>query len=124
MSWRQILVPRTTEATNAALVSFSYYNLRTKRYERACAAPAKLTFVSAQAASTENTRVMVNATADPAVGAGAEEGRSASLTLRFAPHAKSPVVVTLPPGTETRETGRLNGWRRLESPRGAGWVKP
>ena len=124
VSWRQILVPRTTAATNAALVSFSYYNLRTKRYERACAAPAKLTFVSAQAASTENTRVMVNATADPAVGAGAEEGRSASLTLRFAPHAKSPVVVTLPPGTETRETGRLNGWRRLESPRGAGWVKP
>jgi hypothetical protein len=34
------------------------------------------------------------------------------------------VIVTLPPGTETRETGRLNGWRRLESPRGAGWVKP
>ena len=125
VSWRQILVPRTTEATNAALVSFSYYNLRTKRYERASAAPAKLTFVSAQAASTENTRVMVNTTVDPAVaGAGTEGGRSASLTLRFAPHAKSPVVVTLPPGTETRETGRHNGWRRLESSRGAGWVKP
>ena len=124
VSWRQILVPRTTEATNAVLVSFSYYNLRTKRYERACAVPAKLTFVSAQAASTENTRVMVNASGDPAAGAGTEGGRSASLTLRFAPHAKSPVVVTLPPGTETRETGRLNGWRRLESPRGAGWVKP
>ena len=120
VAWQQILVPRTTEATNTALVSFSFYNLRTKRYERTIANPQRLTFVSAEAATTENTRVMVNG---PDQGAGtAEGGRAASLTLRFAPSAKSPVVVTLPPGTETRETGRREGWRRLESSRGAGWT--
>ena len=118
--WHQILVPRTTEATNSALVSFCFYNLRTKRYERTRADPVRLTFVSAEAASTENTRVMVNG---PEQGVeAAETGRAASITLRFAPSAKSPVVVTLPPGTETRETGRWNGWRRLESARGAGWT--
>ena len=122
VTWRQILVPRTTEATNTALVSLSFYNLRTKRYERACAAPLKLTFVSAQAASTENTHVMVN---DSGAGAsaGTDGAAPASIVLRFAPSAKSPVVVTLPPGAEIRETGRYNGWRRLESSRGAGWVK-
>ena len=120
VTWRQIIVPRTTEATNTALVSLSFYNLRTKRYERAGAAPAKLTFVSAKAASTENTHVMVNESAAAADGKGGESG---ALVLRFAPSARSPVVVTLPPGVETRETGRYNGWRRLESPRGAGWTR-
>jgi len=120
--WRQILVPRTTEATNSALASFSYYNLRTKRYERTRANPAKLTFVSAEAASTENTRVMVNESSD-AANPMTDGAKSAAIVLRFAPNAKSPVVATLPPGTETRETGRLNGWRRLESDRGAGWTR-
>lgn len=122
VTWRQILVPRTTEATNSALVSFSFYNLRTKRYERARATPARLTFVSAEAATTENTRVMVDeaaAAADPLPG----DGRAASVVLRFAPSDRSPVVVTLPPGTETRETCRRNGWRRLDSARGAGWTR-
>ena len=95
VTWRQILVPRTTEATNTALVSLSFYNLRTKRYERAGAAPVKLTFVSTKAASTENTHVMVNESASAADGKGGESG---ALVLRFAPSAKSPVVVTLPPG--------------------------
>jgi hypothetical protein len=120
VTWRQILVPRTTEATNTALVSLSFYNLRTRRYERAAAAPQKLTFVSAKAASTENTHVMVNESATMAEGKGGEGG---AVVLRFAPSVKSPVVVTVPAGTETRETGRYNGWRRLESPRGAGWTK-
>ena len=122
VTWRQILVPRTTEATNSALVSFSFYNLRTKRYERARAMPAHLTFVSAEAASTENTRVMVDEAAE-AAGPQTEDGRAASVVLRFAPSEKSPVVATLPPGTETRETCRRNGWRRLDSARGAGWMR-
>jgi hypothetical protein len=46
-----------------------------------------------------------------------------SVTLRFAPNANSPVVITLPPGTEVRETCRWNGWRRVESVRGAGWLR-
>ena len=120
--WRQILVPRTTQATNSALASLSFYNLRTKRYERARARPVPLTFVSAEVASTENTRVMVNET--PAAEASSTNGGAvSSLTLRFAPSAKSPVVVTLPPGTVTRETSRWNGWRHLDSVRGAGWTR-
>ncbi len=120
--WRQILVPRTTQATNSALVSVCYYNLRTKRYEWARARPLPLTFISAEVASTENTRVMVNETPDSVTAQG-DGGIAVALTLRFAPSAKSPVVVTLPPGTETRETGRWNGWRRLDSARGAGWTR-
>lgn len=122
VTWRQILVPRTTEATNSALVSFSFYNLRTKRYERARAMPARLTFVSSEVASTENTRVMINESSR--TGSGTTEGApSVALTLRFAPNPKSPVVVTLPPGTAMRETCRQNGWRRLECDRGAGWTR-
>ena len=120
--WRQILVPRMTQATNSALASLSFYNLRTKRYERARARPVSLTFVSAEVASTENTRVMVNETPEAEVSP-ANGGAVSSITLRFAPSAKSPVVVTLPPGTATRETSRWNGWRRLDSVRGAGWTR-
>ena len=119
--WRQILVPRTTAATNSALASVCFYNLRTKRYERARANPVRLTFVSAEVASTENTRVMINETSDAAAQTNGE--MACALTLRFAPSAKSPVVVTLPPGTATRETTRWNGWRRLDSARGAGWTR-
>ena len=120
--WRQMIVPRTTEATNSALVSFSYYDLRAKRYARTKAKPVRLTFVSADKASTENTKVSV--TGEPAVSAGsAGNGADSSMTLRFAPNANSPVVITLPPGTEIRETCRWNGWRRVESVRGAGWLR-
>jgi hypothetical protein len=118
--WRQMIVPRTTEATNSALVSFSYYDLRTKRYARTKAPPVKLIFVSADKASTENTMVPVTDT--PSGGAAGDSG-SAAMTLRFAPNANSPVVVVLPPGTETTETCRWNGWRRVESSRGAGWIR-
>jgi len=37
--WTQVLVPRTTAATNTALVSMSYYNVEDHRYEVAMAAP-------------------------------------------------------------------------------------
>ena len=121
--WRQMIVPRTTEATNSALASFSYYDLRAKRYARTKANPVTLTFVSADKASTENT--MVSITDAPAVGGNTANaaGGSAPLTLRFAPNGNSPVVVTLPPGTEVKETCRWNGWRRVESDRGAGWMR-
>ena len=52
--WTQILVPRTAQATNTALVSVHYYNLNTKRREVACAYPLKLTFVSAKTISSGN----------------------------------------------------------------------
>ena len=120
VQWRQILVPRTTSATNSALVSFSYYNPRNKRYERTQAAPQKLTFVSAEASSTENTRVMVN---DADITPPTAGNAPAQVELRFAPGVKSPVVTILPPGEAVRETGRWNGWRRLESERGAGWTR-
>ena len=119
--WRQMIVPRTTEATNSALVSFSYYDLRTKRYARAKAGPVALTFISADKASTENT--MVSVTDVPAVAGGSGNTISAAVTLRFAPGEKSPVVAVLPPGAKTKETCRWNGWRRVESDRGAGWTR-
>lgn len=118
VTWSQVLVPLTAAATNSAQISFSYYSLRSKRYERVRSGPAGLVFVSSEAASTENTKVMVDA-------AGNKVGKTQPvvLALRFAPSAKSPVVLTLPPGTEVRETGRLDGWRRVESADGAGWIK-
>ena len=120
--WRQMIVPRTTEATNSALVSFSYYDLRARRYARTKAKPVKLTFISADRASTENTKISVTGEA-AAVADGSGNGADSSITLRFAPNVDSPVVVILPPGTEVRETCRWNGWRRVESARGAGWLR-
>ena len=120
--WRQMIVPRTTEATNSALVSFSYYDLRAKRYARTKARPVKLTFISADKASTENTKISVTGETAAAVDSSGE-GMDSSLVLRFAPNANSPVVITLPPGTDIRETCRWNGWRRVESARGAGWLR-
>ena len=120
--WRQMIVPRTTAATNSALVSFSYYDLQAKRYARTKAKPVRLTFVSADRASTENTKVSVAGD----VPDGDRPGNVAevsSMALRFAPSVNSPVVVTLPPGTEVRETCRWNGWRRVQSDRGAGWIE-
>lgn len=120
VTWQQILVPRTTDATNSALVSLSCYNVRQKRYERVMAKPARLVFISDTASPTENTSVLV--TAQPSTTAvGSAPGKP--IELRFAPSGSSPVVVTLPPGTEKRETGARNGWKRYESARGAGWAK-
>ena len=120
--WHQMIVPRTVQATNSALVSFSYYDLRAKRYARTKARPAKLTFVSAQKASTENRKVSI--VGESAIAAcGNDNGIKNAIVLHYAPHADSPTVVTLPPGTIVRETGKWNGWRRVESDRGSGWMR-
>ena len=121
--WTQVLVPQTVAATNSALVSLHYYNSRVRRYEVARARPTALVFVSAEAASTENTAVVVteDATASPAP-ANAEAGQG-PLTLRLAPSDSSPVVAVLPPGVPVVERARSNGWRRLESPRAIGWSR-
>ena len=120
-TWTQVLVPRTTAATNSALVSLTYYNPRTRRYEYARAYPKKLVFVSDKAASTENTSVVIASSAGPAVAA--TEPGTAPVVLRFAPSEASPVVATLPPGTPAKELARSNGWRRLETPRAIGWSR-
>ena len=120
-----MLVPRTATATNSALVSMFYYNIRTKRYEVARAYPKKLVFVSDAAASTENTSVVV-ATEKPMEPAGAERSASSAegpIMLRIAPADESPVVIVLPPGTPVVERARSNGWRRLESARAIGWSR-
>lgn len=119
VKWTQILVPRTVAATNSALVAVNYYNLETKRYEVARAYPKKLTFVSAEAASTENTSVTVTDT--PAPDAPAAPTSAQPIVLRFAPADSSPVIETLPPGTPVKELSRVHGWRRLESSRAIGW---
>ena len=121
--WTQVLVPQTAAATNSALVSLSYYNPRTRRYEVARARAKPLTFVSSEAASTENTAIVVTADAAPAaVRPDAAPGGS-PITLRIAPSDASPVVAVLPPGTPGVERARSNGWRRLESPRAIGWAR-
>lgn len=118
VTWSQVLVPVSDSATNSAAASLGVYSLRSRRYERIRAEPVPLVFISSEAASTENTKVMVDV---------AEKGGSApsaaTLALRFAPSARSPIVVTLPAGTEMRETGRVDGWRRVESSAGAGWIR-
>lgn len=121
--WTQDLVPRTVQATNTALVSFSYYNPRAKRYEVARAEPLPLVFVSTEAASTENTVVSVTGPAE-APSAGAEgEAAARPMVLRFAPSDGSPVIVTLPAGTPVKELATWNGWRRLEAPNAIGWTR-
>ena len=120
--WTQTLVPRTAQATNTAHVSFNYYNTRTKRYEVARAAPLKLTFVSTEAASTENTSVSVTDVVEAAKPSDADADTRA-LVLRFAPSDASPTVATLPPGTPAKELATWNGWRRVETPRAIGWTK-
>ena len=119
--WTQILVPRTTAATNSPLVSLCYYNPHTRRYEYARAWPKKLTFVSDQAASTENTSVVI--AAPETAPAAAVPAGNAPVVLRFAPSDASPVVATLPPGTPVKELAKANGWRRLETPRAIGWSR-
>ena len=121
--WTQVLVPQTAAATNSALVSMHYYNPRTKRYEVARARPKTLTFVSSEAASTENTAVVVTADASPAAARADASPGKGPVTLRVAPSDASPVVAVLPPGTPVVERARANGWRRLESPRAIGWTR-
>jgi hypothetical protein len=121
--WQQVLVPRTVAATNSALVSLSCYNVCTRRYERVIAKPAKLVFVSQEASPTENTSVLVTTPSSAPAAAASGAGNAQPVRLRFAPSDSSPVVFTLPAGAEFRETGTRNGWRRLESARGAGWTR-
>ena len=123
--WTQMLVPRTAQATNTALVSVHYYNPHTKRYEVARAYPLKLTFVSTEAASTENTSVSVNDSVEKQKTSADEDGDPAThpVVLRFAPSDASPVIAKLPPGTPVKELAIWNGWRRLETPRAIGWSK-
>lgn len=122
--WRQMLVPHTSEATNTPCASFSYFNLKTRRYERVTAPSATLSYVSSEMASTENTKVAIDTPSASAASSSEGDGQpQASYALRFAPSEKSPVVVVLPSGCKVRETSLYNGWRRLESSQGSGWVK-
>jgi hypothetical protein len=122
--WTQVLVPQTVTATNSALVSLFYYNPRTKRYEVARARKKPLTFVSSEAASTENTSVVVMQD-EGRVETGRADGEGAvrAVKLRIAPSDASPVIAVLPPDTPFVERARVNGWLRLESPRAIGWTK-
>ena len=122
--WTQMLVPQTATATNSAQVSLFYYNPRTKRYEVARARKQPLTFVSREAASTENTSVVVMQGDEGGKEQAARaEGDARAVKLRVAPSDASPVIAILPSGTPLVERARANGWRRLESPRAIGWAK-
>ena len=125
VTWKQDLIPLTAQATNTASVSFTYYNTQTKRYEVAHADPLPIAFVSAEAESSENTRVAVTGlatTQEASVGKGADVTTEA-LVLHFAPSEDSPIVVTIDAGTPVKELATWNGWRRLEAPNAIGWTR-
>lgn len=118
VTWTQMLVPRTSDATNSATVSVNFYDTWAKRYDVARANPQRLVFVSNEAASTENTSVTVTDSAERPEDANAS---ARPVTLRLAPSESSPVIATLPPGTPVKELSTWNGWRRIETPRAIGW---
>ena len=119
VTWRQMLVPQSPAATNAAALSLSVYDVAAHRYATVRAPAARLVFVSEKAASTANTAVLVDAqTATPAAPAAAQ-----AVTLRFAPSDVSPAVAVLPPGTEMKTLARHGAWRRVETPRAIGWTR-
>ena len=123
--WTQDLVPRTVQATNTASVAFNFYNSHRKSYEVVRAEPLTLTFVSTEAASTENTSVVVTESAEAPAPSVGEDAVAATqpLLLRFAPSDGSPVVAKLPPGTPVKELATWNGWHRLEAPNAIGWTR-
>lgn len=121
--WRQMLVPYTADAINSPSASFSYFNVLTKRYERVVAKSERIHYVSSEVASTENTKVAVDIVPTAAINDAGDSTIAQSLTLRFAPSEKSPVVVVLPPDEKVQETGRYGVWRRMESSKGSGWTK-
>jgi len=128
VTWRRMLVPENVTATNAAAAAVDYYDLATKKYATLRAAPAPLVFVAAEAASTENTSVNINAQETPKTPVTADRSAATRpLELHFAPAATSPVVVKLPPGTPFGElpAGRHapTGWRRVTTSRGTGWIR-
>ena len=120
--WRQMLVPQSPAATNAASLAVVYYDVAAKRYATARAPAGRLEFVSKEAASTENTSVLVDAHAAGAAQAPSKDGAARQITLHFAPSGTSPVVAVLPPGTEVKTLSRHGGWLRVETPRAIGWT--
>ena len=121
VTWRQMIVPLTAAATNAATLSVNYYDVVAKRYATVRTAAARLSFVSKEAASTENTAVRVDAQG------GATAVRTATgaqpVTLRFAPSDVSPAVAVLPPGTPVKTLARQGAWKRVEAPTAIGWTR-
>lgn len=123
ITWTQILVPRTIAATNTPLVSYNFYNVRTKRYEFARALPKKLAFVSEQAASTENTAVVIATEKTSETQTSPTSSPADALVLRLAPSEKSPILATLPPNTPVRVLFQVKGWRRIETAQAIGWTR-
>ena len=123
VTWRQMLVPQTAAATNVAKVSVDYYDVSAKRYATVRAQEARLRFVSAKAASTENTAVLVDSQATSTSTQPADSGMARTVTLHFAPSDASPAVAVLPPGTPLKTLFRHGAWRRVESQKAIGWVK-
>ena len=124
VSWRQMLVPQTPAATNAATLALDYYDVASKRYATVRTTAGRLVFVSGKAASTENTAVLVDA--QSAASASADTSGPAKgqpVTLRFAPSDVSPAVAVIPPGVEMKTLSRHGDWRRVETPRAIGWTK-
>ena len=120
VTWRQMIVPLTAAATNAAALSVDYYDVAAKRYATVRTAAARLSFVSKEAASTENTAVRVDAQGSTAPHSATN---AQPVTLRFAPSDVSPAVAVLPPGTPVKTLARQGAWKRVEAPNAIGWTR-
>lgn len=124
VGWRQILVPLTPSATNAAALALDYYDVAAKRYATVRAPAVRLEFISGQAASTENTAVLVDGQSSSKGQPVAQSAATSEpVTLRFAPSDASPAVAVLPPGTEMKTLSRRGAWHRVETSRAIGWRK-
>ena len=63
----QVLIPVTTNATEIAAVTFSFFNPASERYETTSAGPFRLTFAQSAAPKTDEVRVINTAEAPAAV---------------------------------------------------------
>jgi hypothetical protein len=120
--WSQVLVPKTASATNSFDVSVAYYDISKGTYSFAATKTKPLEFISQEAASTENTSVIVSDSKDGNVVSG-QNAAMASVGIRFAPNENSPVVKTVSSGVPMKKTGIWGKWIRIETPEAAGWIK-
>ena len=122
IAWTQILVPKNATATNSLTVKVPFYNPEKEVYEEAIAHQKPLEFISTEAASTENTSVIVSDSKDDK-SVKIQSGEILSLQIRFAPNEKSPIIATVPSTTPIKELSKYGKWIRISTPEAIGWIK-
>jgi hypothetical protein len=122
ISWTQVLVPKSATATNSLTMSIAYYNLDRKAYDYVLKKIKPLEFVSTEAASTQNTSVIVtDEKGDKSVKL--QSAAVSTMQVRFTPNDKSPIIATIPTTTSFKELSRYGNWIRISTPEVIGWIK-